>query len=210
MYCILSVFLYPRTVLSKGIALFSAEIPEHALFIFRVRFSECRGQILFLLQNLQVQHDDRKQRKECRERIEIHQQNADIHKIEPQKCGIAAELINTACDKLGFVLIGDTRTPAVFHADDRSKEDQISEYPCAKTGETRTGRHIVPAECDGEQLRERGAERGNAHKQFYRMDGFLFPVSDLVGPDAVPMLNQHFGKIDSVKQHQNRKRQQNV
>ena len=31
MYCILSVFLYPRTVLSKGIALFSAEIPKDAL-----------------------------------------------------------------------------------------------------------------------------------------------------------------------------------
>ena len=153
--------------------LLSAEIPKHALSIFFIFFSECRGQIFFLLQNLQVQHDNRKQGKEQCQRIEIHQQNPDIHKIKAQKCRIAAEFVNAACDKFGFVLAGNSGTPAVPHADDRGKENQISEDSRTKAGEASADRDIVSIEYDGEDLRERGTECGNAHKQFYRMYGFF-------------------------------------
>ena len=152
-----------------------------------------------------MQHDDCKQGKEQCQRIEIHQQNPDIHKIKTQKCRIAAEFVNAACDKLGFVLVGYSGTPAVPHADDRGKENQISEYSCTKAGEASADRHIVPIEYDGEDLRERGTECSNAHKQFYRMYGFFFSLSDLAGLDTMPMLNQYFGKIDPIEQHQNRK-----
>ena len=161
--------------------------------------------MFFLLQNLQVQHDDRKQGKEQCQRIEIHQQNPDIHKIKAQKYRIAAEFVNAACGKFGFVLAGNSGTPAVPHADDRGKENQISEDSRTKAGETSADRDIVPIEYDGEDLRERSTECGNAHKQFYHMYGFFLSTSDLASPDTVPMLNQYFGKIDPIEQHQNRK-----
>ena len=58
----------------------------------------------FLLQYLQVEHDDGKDRKAERQQVSIQQQDADIHGVKAGERRVAAETVNAGCDQLRFVL----------------------------------------------------------------------------------------------------------
>ena len=53
--------------------------------VFLIRYPKRTGEILFFLQDLQVQRNDCKQRKDCCQRIAVHQQHADVHKVKTKK-----------------------------------------------------------------------------------------------------------------------------
>ena len=52
----------------------------------------------------------------------------NIHEVKAEKRRVAAETVNTGRDKLRFILVGNTRLPAIFHAQDGQQEDRIAQY----------------------------------------------------------------------------------
>ena len=54
--------------------------------------------------------------------------STNIHEVKAEKRRVAAETVNTGRDKLRFILVGNTRLPAIFHAQDRQQEDRIAQY----------------------------------------------------------------------------------
>lgn len=71
-----------------------SEIPADMLFIIRIFLSKLREHIFFLLKNLQMQHQNRKNREKSCQNIRVHQKKPDIHKIKSQKSRVAAEFIH--------------------------------------------------------------------------------------------------------------------
>ena len=54
----------------------------------------------FLLQYLQVEHEDGKDRKTKRQQVSIQQQDTDIHEVKAEDRRVAAETVNAGCDQL--------------------------------------------------------------------------------------------------------------
>lgn len=71
--------------------------------------------VSFLLQYLQVEHDDGKDRKTKSQQVSIQQQDTDIHEVKAEERRVAAETVNASCDQFCFILVGNTRTPAILH-----------------------------------------------------------------------------------------------
>lgn len=167
--------------------------------VFLIRCPKRTGEILFFLQNLQVQRYDCKQRKDCCQRITVHQQHADVHKVKAEKCRIAAITVNTCRDQLCFVLVRNARPPVILHAQYGEQKDGIAQHSGAKAGKPCVCREMAPTERDGEKLCDRCTQRRSVYQQLYCVDGFFLPASDLSGLDTALLLRQHLGKIDTVK-----------
>ena len=75
-----------------------------------------------------MEHDDGKGRNTERQQVSVQQQGTDIHEVKAEKRRVAAETVNTGRDKLRFILVGNTRPPAIFHAQDGQQEDRIAQY----------------------------------------------------------------------------------
>ena len=90
--------------------------------ILLIRRAKGVHKVSFLLQYLQVEHDDGKDRKAERQQVSVQQQG------KAEKRRVAAETVNTGRDKLRFILVGNTRLPAIFHAQDGQQEDRIAQY----------------------------------------------------------------------------------
>ena len=108
--------------------------------ILLIRRAKGVHKVSFLLQYLQVEHDDGKERKTKHQQVSIQQQDTDIHEVKAEKRRVAAETVNAGGDKLCFILVGNTRPPAIFHAQDGQQEDRIAQYPAA-------GRQFFHAGC---------------------------------------------------------------
>ena len=174
----------------------------YLLHVFLIRYPKRTDEILFFLQDLQVQRYDCKQRKDCCQRITVHQQHTDVHKVKAKKCRITAITVNACRDQLCFSLVRNTRPPAILHAQYGEQKDGIAQHSGAKAGKPCVCGEMAPTERDGEKLRNRCAQRRSAHQQFYCVDGFFFSASDLSGLDATLLLRQHLGKIDTVKYYE--------
>ena len=120
--------------------------------------------VSFLLQNLQVEHDDREHGKAKHQGIAVHQQNADIHEIKAEERRVTAESINVGCEQLCFILVRNTRPPATLHAQNGQQEDRVAQHPNAKAAEPFACVKMTPAEDDGEKLRYGYTQRRNAHQ----------------------------------------------
>lgn len=94
--------------------------------------------VSFLLQYLQVEHDDGKDRKAERQQVSVQQQNTDIHKVKAEERRVAAETVNASCDQFCFILIGNTRPPAILHTQNGQQEDGIAQHPDAEGGKPHT------------------------------------------------------------------------
>ena len=75
-----------------------------------------------------MKHDDGKGRNAERQQISVQQQDTDIHEVKAEERRVAAETVNAGRDKLRFILVGNTRLPAIFHAQDGQQEDRIAQY----------------------------------------------------------------------------------
>ena len=126
-YRCIDVFVLTGSVLLKR-SLFSAQIPGHMAAILLIRRAKGVHKVSFLLQYLQVEHDDGKDRKAERQQVSVQQQGTNIHEVKAEKRRVAAETVNTGRDKLRFILVGNTRLPAIFHAQDGQQEDRIAQY----------------------------------------------------------------------------------
>lgn len=93
-----------------------------------------------------MQRHHGKCRKEPCQQIAVHQQNAEIHHIKTEKCRIAAESVNTACDQLRFILVGYACSPAILHAKDGEQKNLITQHSNAEAGETDICREMIPSE----------------------------------------------------------------
>ena len=175
-----------------------------------IRRTEGVHKVSFLLQDLQVEHDDGKGRKAERQQISIQQQDTDIHEVKAEERRIAAETVNAGRDQLRFILVGDTRPPAVFHAQDGQQEDDVAQHPDAKAGEPCVCGKIAPAESNGEKLCDGRAQRCNAHQHFDRVNGFFLSAPDLPGLDVALLLRQYLSKINAVERRQHEKRQYRI
>ena len=96
--------------------------------ILLIRRAKGVHKVSFLLQYLQVEHDDGKDRKAERQQVSVQQQGTNIHEVKAEKRRVAAETVNTVRDKLRFILVGNTRPPVIFHAQDGQQEDRIAQY----------------------------------------------------------------------------------
>ena len=96
--------------------------------ILLIRRAKGVHKVSFLLQYLQVEHDDGKDRKAERQQVSVQQQGTNIHEVKAEKRRVAAETVNTGRDKLRFILVGNTRLPAIFHAQDGQQEYRIAQY----------------------------------------------------------------------------------
>ena len=175
--------------------------------ILLIRRAKGVHKVSFLLQYLQVEHDDGKDRKAERQQVSVQQQDTDIHEVKAEKRRVAAETVNTGRDKLRFILVGNTRPPAIFHAQDGQQEDRIAQHPDAEAGEPCACGKIAPAESDGEKLCDGRTQRRNAHQHFNRVNGFFLSAPDLPGLDAAALLRQYLGIINAVENRQREERQ---
>ena len=71
--------------------------------ILLIRRAKGVHKVSFLLQYLQVEHDDGKDRKAKRQQVSVQQQGTNIHEVKAEKRRVAAETVNTGCDKLCFI-----------------------------------------------------------------------------------------------------------
>ena len=78
----------------------SAQIPGYTAAILLIRRSEGVHKASLLLQHLQVEHDDGKDRKAERQQIPVHQQGTDIHEVKAEERRGAAETVNTGCTSI--------------------------------------------------------------------------------------------------------------
>ena len=93
-----------------------SKVAVYGFLIFVVLGSKnCSKEWFFYFCNLQVEHEDGKQRY-CEEQpVEEGQQDSDVYEIEAEKCGIAADLVDTICDEFGFICMRDAGAPVIFH-----------------------------------------------------------------------------------------------
>ena len=96
--------------------------------ILLIRRSEGVHKVSLLLQYLQVEHDDGKDRKTERQQVPVQQQDTDIHKVKAEEGRVAAETVNAGRDQLRFILVGNTRPPTILHAQNGQQEDRIAQY----------------------------------------------------------------------------------
>lgn len=169
-----------------------SQIPEYLFSILQIRRAEGFRKITLLLQNLQVEHHCRKDRKASGQSIAEHQQHPQILQIKPQECRIAAETVDAGCDKLCPVFVRDSYAPAVPHAQNGDQKDQIPQHPQTKAGETGVVRQVAPAERNGQQLSGDDSHCGNAHTDFHSMDRGLLLAVNLLGTNALTLLRSHF------------------
>lgn len=73
-----------------------------------------------------------------------------------------------------------------------------------KAREARTRRQAAPIEAHGNKLCRNDSRRSGGHQDFDGMQSFFPSPSYLTGPYAVPFLNEHFRKVNGVKNQQNR------
>ena len=175
--------------------------------ILLIRCAKGVYKVSFLLQYLQVEHDNGKYRKAERQQIFVQQQDTDIHEVKAEERRVAAETVNASCDQLRFILVRNTRPPAILHAQDGQQEDDVAHHPDAEAGKPCIRGKMAPAESDGEKLCDRRTQRRNAHKHFDRVNGFFLSAPNLPGLDTTPLLRQHLGKINAVERCQHEKRQ---
>ena len=123
---------------------FSSEVSVYLLHVFLIRYPKRTDEILFFLQDLQVQRYDCKQRKDCCQRITVHQQHTDVHKVKAKKCRITAITVNACRDQLCFSLVRNTRPPAILHAQYGEQKDGIAQHSGAKAGKPCVCREIAP------------------------------------------------------------------
>ena len=161
--------------------------------------------VLFLLQYLQVEHDDGKDRKAERQQVSVQQQDTDIHEVKAEERRVTAKTVNAGRDQLRFILVGDTRPPTILHAQNGQQEDGIAQYPDAEAGEPRACGKMAPAESDGEKLCNGRTQRRNAHQHFDRVNRFFLSAPDLPGLDAALLLRQYLSKINAVERRQHKK-----
>lgn len=175
--------------------------------ILLIRRAKGVHKVSLLLQYLQVEHDDGKGRKTERQQISVQQQDTDIHEVKAEERRVAAETVNAGCDKLRFILVGNTRPPASLHAQDGQQEDRIAQYPDAEAGKPCVRGKMAPTESDREKLCNGRTQRCNAHQHFNRVNGFFLSATDLPGLDTAVLLCQHLCKINAVENRQYEKRQ---
>ena len=147
----------------------SSKIAEDLFLILKIAFAKSLLHIFFLLQNLKVKHYCGKNRKSNGKRIKIHKGNAYVHKVKAEEGGVAAERVNSAGNKFGFVFFGNTGTPTVPHTYYGNKKDYIADNTDAKTGESCAGGHMAPTENNGGKLRKNNSEGRYRHKRFNGM-----------------------------------------
>ena len=175
--------------------------------ILLIRRAKGVRKVSFLLQYLQVENDDGKGRKTERQQVSVQQQDTDIHEVKAKERRVAAEAVNASGDKPRFILVGNTRPPAVFHAQDGQQEDRIAQYPDAEAGKPCICGKIALTEGNGEKLCNGRTQRCNAHQHFYGMYFFFLSAPNLAGLDTTPLLRQHLCKINAVENRQYEKRQ---
>ena len=184
----------------------SSEITENGAFVFKVRFAEGRRHVLLFLKDLKMQHDNGKQGEKARQRIAVHEQHAEIHKIESEKGGVSAEGIDPVCDEFGFVAFGNARAPTVLHEKHCRKENSVAQKREKKAGEPCAVGKAAQTEQNGGKLRGNDAVGCNGHQNLNRVQRFFFTSPNLARLYAVPFLNEGFGEINSVKKRERRKR----
>ena len=69
-----------------------------------------------------MEHHHGEQRKAERQQVSVQQQDTDIHEVKAEERRVAAETVNAGGDKLRFILVGNTRPPAIFHAQNGKKK----------------------------------------------------------------------------------------
>ena len=62
--------------------------------ILLIWFTKGIHKVSFLLQYLQVDHDDGKDRKAERQQVSVQQQDTDIHEVKAEERRVAAETVN--------------------------------------------------------------------------------------------------------------------
>ena len=175
--------------------------------IFR---TECGGQITLLLQNLQVQHNDRKNGKHSCQQVAVHQEYTNVHKIKAEKRRIAAVPVNSVCHKLRSASLRNTCPPTVLHAENGEQENQVAEYADAEPGKAGVFRQMAPLEADGQQLRGDDPHGSDPHQRFDGVRPRVLSASDLHGANAASLLPPLFHEINAIKYSQDEQRRQAV
>ena len=70
--------------------------------ILLIRRAKGVHKVSFLLQYLQVEHDDGKDRKAERQQVSVQQQGTNIHEVKAEKRRVAAETVNTVLSLSGI------------------------------------------------------------------------------------------------------------
>ena len=117
--------------------------------ILLIWFAKGIHKVSFLLQYLQVEHDDGKERKTKHQQVSIQQQDTDIHEVKAEERRVAAETVNASCDQFCFILVGNTRPPAILHTQNGQQEDGIAQHPDTEAGKSHARGKMAPAENDG-------------------------------------------------------------
>ena len=157
-----------------------------------------------------MQHDDGEQRKHRRERVAVQKQNTEILQVKAKKRRVATDFVNARRDERGLVFVRDAGAPAVPHADNGEKKEQVAEQSDEKTGKACARGQTAPVEYDGQQLCSDHAERCDTHQQLDGMNAFFLPAADLPRLNAAPFLQQRFCKVDPVEHCQHEQRQQRI
>lgn len=180
--------------------LFFPEVAADGFCIIFIVFSERFTQKRFFDNDrLQMQHYRRKKGKNQKERIEKHQKNPEIKKVETEKRGVAADRKNPRCDNCRLLFFGNSDTPAVPHCHNRRNKDgnarrgdEKPDYPQKQRKNGRSDNNACNFGYNDEKSR-------NGHQIFYRSGFFRFAFAYLRGFYPFFSLPEHLYKVAGIK-----------